>query len=468
LVAQTGHAPVRLSGLRAIGGYLTFLQDPIWATLRANQAYGPFVVLADPKPFRRRERILAAGARFNREVLSDPTTWRQANIMRGGPPGTAARRLAVGLFDTTGRRHAHYRRLLASTLQKPKIDDMGGEMAGVIDEIVETWPASNVIDLAELTRNLIQVLAIALYFGNDRPRGCLIVKMVNDKVHFGRSFSLGALRVDLPNTPYRRMLVGSEELEHRLLDWAACTRGQPHDRNLVSIIANSPDENGHPVDGATVAGQLTTMLLALYDTCQNALVWTLILLAQHPRVAAELTDELQGALSGGRPSWARIRDLPLLDSVVKESLRILPPAPLQVRIADAATTLANYEVAEGSRVMLNAIVTNRNPDLYPDADRFKPERWAGLEPSVFDYAVFSAGPRSCPGFWYGLSALKLSIASILSRYRIEIVPDTRIDYKIVVTMGPRGRVAAWLRPNDKMFAASPIRGGIHRLVRFPN
>jgi cytochrome P450 len=140
-LAPTGHAPIRLSGLRAIGGYLRFLQDPISATLRANQVYGPFVVLADANPFRRRERILAAGARFNREVLSDPTTWRQANIMRGGPPGTAARRLAVGLFDTTGRRHAHYRGLLASNLQKPKIDDMSEEMAGVIDEIVRTWPA---------------------------------------------------------------------------------------------------------------------------------------------------------------------------------------------------------------------------------------------------------------------------------------------------------------------------------------
>jgi cytochrome P450 len=324
------------------------------------------------------------------------------------------------------------------------------------------------MDLAEHTRSLMQVLAIALYFGDDRPRGCPIVKMVNDKVHFGRSFSLGALRVDLPSTPYRRMLLTSEELEHRLLDWATCTRGQPRDRNLLSTIVNNPDEDGHPVDDATVAGQLTTMLLALYDTCQNALVWTLILLAQHLRVARELADELQGALAGGRPSWGRIRDLPLLDSVVKESLRILPPAPLQVRIADAATTLADYEVAPGSRVMLNAIVTNRNPDLYPDADRFKPERWAGIEPSAFDYAVFSAGPRRCPGYWYGLSALKLSIASILSRYRIEIEPGTRVDYEIVVTMGPRGRVAARLRPNDGMFTASPIRGGINKLVRFPN
>jgi cytochrome P450 len=140
---------------------------------------------------------------------------------------------------------------------------------------------------------------------------------------------------------------------------------------------------------------------------------------------------------------------------------------MQFRVALADTSLAGHPVPKGTRVMLSPYLTNRLPDLYPVADRFRPERWAAIKPSPFEYCVFSAGPRGCPGYWFGTSTVKMGLASILARYRPSLQPDTRIDYRIRVAMSPSAPVPAVLHRQDGCFTVSAVRGGIRRLVRLP-
>src|SRR5438477_12752353 len=107
----------------------------------------------------------------------------------------------------------------------------------------------------------------------------------------------------------------------------------------------------------------------------------------------------------------RMQELPLLDAIIKESMRLFPPVAMQIRRASHATSVGDYPVPERTRIVLSALMINRLPNLYPDPDRFKPERWAGIKPSAFEYAVFSAGPRICPGQWFGLNVLKAALAA---------------------------------------------------------
>jgi cytochrome P450 len=163
-----------------------------------------------------------------------------------------------------------------------------------------------------------------------------------------------------------------------------------------------------------------------------------------------------------------VKDLPLLDAVIKESMRLLPPVPLQGRTATHATQLGGYPIPMRTRVVLSALVTNRLPDLYPHPDRFKPDRWATIKPSTFEYAAFSGGPRICPGQWFGMNVLKLSLAAILRRFRVELKPNARIDYQIQPTLSPRTPVPAILKSKQEAFVSVPLRGGISRLIQFPN
>src|SRR6202035_3521664 len=151
-------------------------------------------------------------------------------------------------------------------------------------------------------------------------------------------------------------------------------------------------------------------------------IWTLVLLAQHPRIAGELLDELQSGLADGAPTLSDIADLPWLDAVIKESMRILPPAPMQARVAERDTSLAGHPVPHGTRLLLSSLVTNRMPERYPAPESFWPERWASINPSAFEYPVFSAGPRNCPGHLLGMAMVKVAVAALLQRHRIGVAP----------------------------------------------
>jgi cytochrome P450 len=155
-----------------------------------------------------------------------------------------------------------------------------------------------------------------------------------------------------------------------------------------------------------------------------------------------LADEVYVALAGGSPTLARVANLPLLDAVVRESMRVLPPVPFQTRFASQATQLGSLEVPADSVAVLAPFLNNRNPDIYEDPERFLPERWLRINPSPFEYMVFSGGPRICPGSWFGTAVVKVALAAILSRFRISIVPGARIDYFIAITMAPKNGMPA--------------------------
>jgi cytochrome P450 len=446
-----------------------FFNDPLLALGRAHAAFGPIVAVGSPLPFIdvHRPFILTAGAEFNRAALSDTETWRPWHIFCRGPRNSAMERLGTGIIRMTDRRHAHYRQLLTQPLRKRTVGVLGGQMSGVMKEEVGSWPIEQPIDLSDRARTLMRSIALALLFGNDRQRGHDITDGLGRLVKCNWSARVFACPINLPITPYGRMLRDAEAIERDILDWADCKRGRKDDRDLLSVVVNNPDEDGNPPTDAIIAGHVPTLFGASFETCQSVLTWTLVLLAQHPRVARDLLDELTNGLAGEPPTLEKISELPFLEAVIKESMRLLPPVPIQIREARQEASLAGFTVPKGARVVLNAFLTNRIPDLYPEPDSFRPERWATINPSQFEYSAFSAGPRRCPGFQFGMSAAKMALAEILTRFRIALVPNARIDYKVRIAMIPRAPVPMVLHRQDGKFAAVPIRGAIPGLVRLP-
>jgi cytochrome P450 len=468
-VQRQAPTPARMTGLAAARAYWRFARDPLAATIGIQATHGSFVMISDPLPFIKIRRVaaLAVGAAFNREVLTNPATWRTMRVSPGGggPSGTSVRRLSAGIIRMSGRRHAHYRRLLAPPLTRESIEARGDDMARLAIEEVDSWPLGEVIDLAARARRLVRNFGIGLLFSDDRERGYPIADMVSRGLDLTWSLPVAACPINLPITPYGRMVRDGDLLERRILDWADCVRGTPDPRSLLSIIVNSPDHNGDQASPEMIVGQMPTLIAATYETCQNALIWTLVLLAQHARIARDLCDELDGKLAGAAPTLDKIARLPLLDAVVKESMRLLPPVPTQFRVAEHGTGLAGQAVPKGLRVVLSPFLTNREPDLYKNPDRFWPRRWETIAPTPFEYPVFGAGPHGCAGPWFGLSAVKVGLAAILGRYRIALMPQV-IDYKVRVNLRPSGKVLAVLHRQDRAFAPAALRGDLTRLVHF--
>jgi cytochrome P450 len=349
-------------------------------------------------------------------------------------------------------------------LRKASVEALGGRMIRLAQEEIAAWPAGETIDLWERVCRLMHTFAIGLLFGDDRARGYPIAEMISDLFAAKWSPAVRACPINLPGTPYGQFLKEGETLERCVLDWAGRKRGPVDGGDLLSIVVNNPEEDGEAARDTTIVGLMPQLFGAVFETCQNALIWTLFLLAQHPRVAGELLDELQTALADAPPTLAAIADLPWLDAVIKESMRILPPAPMQARVSQQDTGIAGNPVPKGTRILLSAFVTNRMPERYPQPDSFWPERWASINPTPFEYLVFSAGPRNCPGYLLGMAMVKVAVAEILRHYRIEFPPPGRLDYIARPGLRPRGKVQSVLQPQDGAFSRSRIDGNISGLV----
>jgi len=461
-------SPTLVRGITTATFFARFLFDPLEAIQQIYRRFGEFVVFEPPPivPAKyKRTCIIAVGSRFNQQVLADPLTWRTFGIGPGGDKKSASRRLARGLISAQGNEHKHYRQLLHPPLRPKSVDAYSAQLQRVVVDEVETWPLNETINLWAYVQNLIQTIAISLLFGGDQVRGQPVAKLTHRWFDNVWSMKVILCPVNIPGTPYSRMLRDGEALERRILDWAACKRGDLVGKDLLAILVNNPDETGQPASDVKIAGHMPTLLAAAFETCQNALIWTLVLLAQHPRIARDLLDEVKGRLAGAAPSLDALSDLPLIAAVIKESMRLLPPVPQQFRIAYKATTIANFPVSAKTRVLLSPFLTNRDPDLYPDSDRFKPERWADIDPMPHEYLAFSGGPRSCPGYWFGFAILKVAIAAILTRCRVALAPGAHINYKVNLALTPSGEIPATLHYQDGAFAASPIQGNIRKLVR---
>jgi cytochrome P450 len=205
------------------------------------------------------------------------------------------------------------------------------------------------------------------------------------------------------------------------------------------------------------------LFAASYETTANAMLWTLVLLAQHPDVTEALAQELAGSAGG----LDALEKLPLLDAVLRESMRLFPPVPYAIRLARGGGALGGIELGPRDRVVVSHYITHRMPELYPDPDRFDPARWSGARRSPYEFLPFSAGARTCIGINFANAAMKLSLAAILSRFRPGLLPGTRIDRSVAVTLAPRAALPMRLHaPGDTPMPVA-IAGDVREMLRLP-
>jgi cytochrome P450 len=468
--------PLRLTGPAALLWGRRFARDPLIATRRLFEQCGPFVILAEAIPFTRRARapmlgiplVFTAGAAFNGAVLADPEVWRGVSLLPGGPKNSAAWRMIWGLPRLTGERHAHYRKLLGQPLRRVRVEALGEHMAGIADEEAASWPVGERIDLWDRIRQMMQRFAVELLFGGGEETRT-IAELCSRVTEGKWARSAFALPINLPVTPYGRVVRAANDLERRILQWATQKRGRADERDLAAIVINTPDENGKPADDAAIVAHIATLFALSSEGSQSVLTWTLILLAQHPKVAATLVDELSEKVGGAPLSLTKAAEVAALDAVIKESMRLLPPVPLQIRVAQADASIAGNHFPKRTRMVLNTFLTNRMPDLYPEAESFRPERWSAIAPNSFEFPAFGAGPHICPGHWFGTAAVKIALAAILCRFRVEIQKGTRIDYRTQPNLRPHRRVDVLLQPvtGGAAAAPSPLTGGIRDLLNWP-
>lgn len=225
---------------------------------------------------------------------------------------------------------------------------------------------------------------------------------------------------------------------------AAGEEADPGDRDLLDVLMSVTDERGAPRFGADeVTGMFISMMFAGHHTTSGTAAWTLIELLRHPGELAAVTAELDDlGADGSELSYQALREIPRLESAVKEALRLHPPLILVLRVAKEDVEWLGYRIRAGQLVGASPAVSNRIAGDFPDPDAFVPARY--LEPREEDRAnpwtwiPFGAGRHRCVGAPFAMMQLKAIFSVLLAGWEFELAqpPDTyRNDHsKMVVQL----------------------------------
>src|SRR5262249_7633234 len=147
--------------------------------------------------------------------------------------------------------------------------------------------------------------------------------------------------------------------------------------DLLSVLLATVDEHsGVRMSEQQLRDEVMTLFLAGHETTANALTWTWYLLPRHPEVETKLIDELRRVLSGRSPSVNDLPALPYPEMVIREVLRLYPPAPGLAREPIEDVTIGGYDVPKGSLVVVNIYTIQRHQRFFGDPERYDPDRFA--------------------------------------------------------------------------------------------
>ncbi|MDB4933913.1 MAG: cytochrome hydroxylase [Labilithrix sp.] len=507
LPTAPGPDPVPLLG--AIPHLLRFGRDSIGTAGRLFERYGPLasIVRAPARIMSPRgiSCVVANGPALNREVLTQHERYRMYALpgtyfpeasdlararTRGGTRGRPSedrlrpiQRTLTGLFHVNGDEHRRHRRLLQPAFNKTRIDAYRDDMVALTQRMLDEWREGEERDVhADMTELTLRIATKTLFGEDAGERGVALARMMQHWLI--TMFSPGMLlRLDLKGLPYSRWLDLTRSIDD---ETAALLRDKreavarrassdPHGpiaADMLSMLVAARDEDGSALDEDELVGHVGVIFGAGHETSTNALAWTLFLLAEHPEAANELDAELAGVLHGDPPTVEQLAKLPFLDAVVKESMRVLPPVPLHPRVVAEDTELGGHFLPANTELFLSIFHMHHDPALFTNPDRFDPMRWSKIKPSVYEYNPFSAGPRMCIGAAFATMEIKIALAMLLQRFRVERTRATRVDRRVAITLAPKHGLTMRIRRADGAWVSArrslpDVRGNIREIVELP-
>ncbi|KAL5707797.1 hypothetical protein ACHQM5_018658 [Ranunculus cassubicifolius] len=217
------------------------------------------------------------------------------------------------------------------------------------------------------------------------------------------------------------------------------TNESEHEEDIVDVFLRLQEENNLaiPLENNNIKAVLMDIFAAGIETSSTAVVWAMAELMRNPKVMAKAQNEVRSVFNGKtKVCQSDINELSYLRLVIKETLRLYPPVPLLIpRESRERCVVGGYEIAKGTKVIVNAWALGRDPDFWPNPERFEPERFQDLSVEFngtnFSYIPFGSGRRICPGLSFGVANIEIVLAQLLYHFDWKISdsknPDEVLD-----------------------------------------
>lgn len=387
-------------------------------------------------------------------LLTDPANFHKSRDYRA-----LAKVLGNGLLTSEGEVWRAQRKTLQPAFRRENILSYAPVMSACAESMLTGWSDGETRDLhQEMMALTLDIVGKAL-FGADVLRSARRVGVALETAmkQFTRVAGWAFLLPEsFPVPGTWRMNRATRQLDEVIYGIIRERRANSHNSrggnssDLLGSLLEIRDDDGSPLSDLQLRDNLMTLFLAGHETTAIALSWTWYLLAKNQETERKLHAELDEALDGRAPTAEDLPRLPYTEMVIKESMRLYPPAWGIGRQSRTDFEAGGYQLPARTNIFMLQWVTQRDPRWYSDAAQFLPERWAedpvrtGKVPR-FAYFPFGGGPRVCIGAGLAMMEATLLLATIAQRYKFALVPDHPVELFPSVTLRPRHGIKAVLR-----------------------
>jgi len=432
-----------------IGNLLSLRLDPLGYLQRLQRMYGNMATIY----FGKNPAVLLFRPEYVRYVLVEhPRDFSNRGVLGNDNDDGFA---SEGLLTIDGEKHRQQRRAVQPAFHKRQVEGYASIINQYTQELLKTWYPGDRLDMSRAMQELTLRIVSKCLFSIDLSSQLGSLSNAFDGV-IGSSTSMAEdllnIRIDNPITGYGKRMAATRQLDMLIYTLIAQRRDDDRDYNdVLSMLmsAQSGEEPDTKLTEKQIHDHILTFIAAGHETTAITLVWTFYLLSQYPQVRIKLQDEIRSVLTGHEPTIDDLAKIPYLDWVLDESMRLYPPAWLQMRFVSKEAEIDGMKLPVGTLLILSQWVMHRLPEIWQDAEVFKPERWDPANEQHIPsgaYFPFGGGPRTCIGMPLAQLEARVILASILHRYTPQPIPGYTPGFQPAITLRPKRHLEVTLMP----------------------
>lgn len=322
----------------------------------------------------------------------------------------------------SGDAHRQRRNLVLPAFRRDRMALFGGLMQQITYRSLERLQPGEKCFGQSMAQEITLHIILHAIFGVTEPAAAKVVEQA--VVRFIYAYTPMLMLVPFLRHPvlsggqWTRFLRARQQLDDLLDDHITARRADPEPgMDILSQLIHLVDEQGQKLSNEVLKDELRTMLIAGHDTTASTIAWALYFLHAQPELLERVLDELRPL--GPKPSAAELHELPFLEAVCQEALRLHPPVPLAIRKVKEPLQLGPHCVQPGENVAVSLRLLHTVEEIWPQGSEFRPERFLGQTYTPWEFAPFGGGGRRCVGAAFGAFELRVVLGTMLAAAKFE-------------------------------------------------
>jgi cytochrome P450 len=358
--------------------------------------------------------------------------------------------LGHGLLTSEGEFWMKQRRLMQPLFHKQRLQGFVQKIAESTNTMLTDWTqrTGTVTDLhSDMTKLTLEIISQTMM--STQVKGDF--EQLSDALEYvmkgmiGRTSSLLRLPYWLPLPQHITMKKNRKLMDDTVAKIIAERRASTeHFDDLLSMLLEVEDaDTKERMSDAQIRDEVITIYLAGHETTANAMAFTFYLLAKHPDAAQRIAAEVKQVFSDGAITYDGLNKLEFTTMVIKESMRLFPPAWAITREVAKDDVIDGYLLKKGDSVVMSPYIIQRQQQYWQDPDAFKPERFAADKAkSIHRYAYFpfGGGARLCIGNNFAMMEMQIILAMVCGKFNFKLPENFKFELEALVTLRPKNGV----------------------------